>query len=283
MELRSSAVSPAQPRPFSSGVAHVTRGTCCSVPKPCIRGASLHAAPADARPWSTEHICSRRDVFNYLPAMPMMLGLLTQVPAMAAEDTTASSTTVQPAVASASQPESDSWLPFTDNDWQLQLPTSYQYKETPMPQRERGPAPERSPLRARFDSPDGSEVVSIIVQKATIYKQTLFQVTDISQLGDPIATAKLLLPRGSTLLYATQDTQQLPARQTPVGSVELPPRTYYRYEFTTGTGLHVAMAAAAQRGQVYVCGAAVGADRWKDAKQRLKPVVQSFMLRSNVA
>lgn len=63
--------------------------------------------------------------------------LLTQVPAMAAEDTTASSTTVQPAVASASQPESDSWLPFTDNDWQLQLPTSYQYKETPMPQRGR--------------------------------------------------------------------------------------------------------------------------------------------------
>lgn len=41
---------------------------------------------------------------------------------------------------------------------------------------ERGPAPERSPLRARFDSADKDAVLSVIVRNAATLKQTLLQV-----------------------------------------------------------------------------------------------------------
>jgi hypothetical protein len=55
----------------------------------------------------------------------------------------------------------------------------------------------------------------------------LLQVTDISQLGEPVAVAQLLLPRGSTLLAtATQQVPQ-PPKETPLGLVDIPPQTYY--------------------------------------------------------
>lgn len=53
------------------------------------------------------------------------------------------------------------------------------------------------------------------------------QVNDISQMGDPVAVATLILPRGSRLLAtATEQVPQSP-KVTPVGQLELPPRTYY--------------------------------------------------------
>ena len=55
------------------------------------------------------------------------------------------------------------------------------------------------------------------------------QVADISQYGEPIEVAKLLLPRGATLLGTDVLLEQLPARETPVGPVEVPPKKYYRY------------------------------------------------------
>jgi hypothetical protein len=56
----------------------------------------------------------------------------------------------------------------------------------------------------------------------------LLQVNDISQLGDPIEVAKLILPRGSTLLATATQQVPVPPKTTPVGDVELPPQTYYR-------------------------------------------------------
>jgi hypothetical protein len=53
------------------------------------------------------------------------------------------------------------------------------------------------------------------------------QVSDISQLGDPIAVANLVLPRGSTLLAASTQVVEQPAKETPLGPVDIPPQTYY--------------------------------------------------------
>jgi hypothetical protein len=39
--------------------------------------------------------------------------------------------------------------------------------------------------------------------------------------------AKLLLPRGSTLLASASVVVPRGVRETPVGPVEIPPRTYY--------------------------------------------------------
>jgi hypothetical protein len=55
----------------------------------------------------------------------------------------------------------------------------------------------------------------------------VLQVADISQLGNPIEVAQLLLPRGSTLLAtATQQVPQ-PPKETPLGPVDIPPQNYY--------------------------------------------------------
>ncbi len=40
----------------------------------------------------------------------------------------------------------------------------------------RGPAPEPSPVRARFDSPDGTAVVSVLVRNAQAIKRSIVQV-----------------------------------------------------------------------------------------------------------
>ncbi len=56
---------------------------------------------------------------------------------------------------------------------------------------------------------------------------SIMQVNDIKQIGEPIAVAGLVLPRGSTLLASSQQqVTQLP-KDTPLGQVELPPQTYY--------------------------------------------------------
>jgi|LauGreSBDMM110SN_4_FD.fasta_scaffold40265_1 hypothetical protein len=54
------------------------------------------------------------------------------------------------------------------------------------------------------------------------------QVNDISVWGSPEEAAQLLLPRGSVAVSATAEAVQLPAKETPVGLLEIPPRSYYR-------------------------------------------------------
>lgn len=59
----------------------------------------------------------------------------------------------------------------------LQVPSNYRYLETPIVRVERGPQPERSPILARFESPNGGpEVISVLTRKASGLKQTLLQV-----------------------------------------------------------------------------------------------------------
>lgn len=55
------------------------------------------------------------------------------------------------------------------------------------------------------------------------------QISDIANFGTPIEAAPLLLPRGAKLLAATAEVEQLPPRDTMLGTVEIPPKTYYRY------------------------------------------------------
>lgn len=56
--------------------------------------------------------------------------------------------------------------------------------------------------------------------------------------------------------------------------------TSSRYEFTTTNGLHVAMSAAAQRGNVYVCGVSAPTSSWEAAKDAAAKVVRSFRIKN---
>lgn len=59
-------------------------------------------------------------------------------------------------------------------------------------------------------------------------------MTDISAYGTPEEAASLLLPRGSKLVSASVETVALPPRVTPLGDVEVPPKSYYRYRHGEG-------------------------------------------------
>jgi hypothetical protein len=67
--------------------------------------------------------------------------------------------------------------PFVDNEYELQFPNNYTYVETPIVRVERGPQPERSPVLARFEAPNGEPgTISILMRRANALKQTILQV-----------------------------------------------------------------------------------------------------------
>ena len=153
--------------------------------------------------------------------------------------------------------------PFLDNDWSISYPRGYVYREDlsvpPQrdPSRPGGPAPARSPLRARFDAPAlpstgaPAALLSVIVRQAQTLKPTLMQVSDISAFGEPEDAAKLLLPRGARVVSAASSQETSPPRETPLGPVEIPPVSYYYYEFIAPGGAERAVvAAAAARGKI---------------------------------
>ncbi|WIA18087.1 hypothetical protein OEZ85_009568 [Tetradesmus obliquus] len=280
-------------------------------------------------PIRQQQVISRRDLALAAPAV-LLLSAAGRAAALEAEAAApASAAEAAPSTSSSSissLPSADLQL-FIDNDYELQVPSNYAYLATEIQRVERGPQPERSPVLGRFEAPNGQPgLITILTRRAQAFKQTLLQVTDISQLGDPIAVAQLLLPRGSTLLatvvpYVTPHhpmlllparlqvtdisqlgepiavaqlllprgstllataTQQVPQppKETPLGLVEIPPQNYFLFEFTTNTGLHVAMAAAAKKGSVLICGASTTKEQWAQAGPVLSRVVKSFRLRS---
>ncbi|GBF97279.1 hypothetical protein Rsub_09970 [Raphidocelis subcapitata] len=172
------------------------------------------------------------------------------------------------------------FTPFLDNDYSLEVPAAYTYYETPIAVVDRGPQPERSPVRARWESPGGGVSISVLTQRAQTIKRTVLQVSDLAQYGPADEVAKLLLPRGAALLASASIEEARRSRDTPLGVVEIPPRTYYLYEFTTPQGLHVVMSAAAQRGTVYVAGVSAAAGSWDEAKDAAARVVRSFRIRT---
>ncbi|KAF8061996.1 hypothetical protein HT031_004256 [Scenedesmus sp. PABB004] len=235
-----------------TGVAAQARATPLPRSGTVCRACSRQAATA-----------SRRELALGLPAALLLASGAGQ--ALALEAAAPAADAAAPPAPAPALPSAE-LRPFADNDFALQVPANYVYLETPIVSVERGPQPERSPVLARFEAPGGAAgAVSVIVRKAQAFKQTLLQVSDISQLGSPLEVAALLLPRGSTLLGSETAAVPQPAKETPLGVVELPPQNYYIYDFTTPGGDHVAMAAAAKRGSVLICGASVPARAWGGA------------------
>jgi hypothetical protein len=96
------------------------------------------------------------------------------VAASAADSSAAPAPTSSPASTSAPSPVLQQ---FRDNEYELQFPSNYAYVETPIVRVERGPQPERSPVLARFEAPNGEPgVISIIMRRANALKQTILQV-----------------------------------------------------------------------------------------------------------
>ncbi|KAK7821508.1 uncharacterized protein LOC112009829 [Quercus suber] len=106
---------------------------------------------------------------------------------------------------------------------------------------------------ARFSSPDGSEVLSIVIRPSNQLKITFLEAKDVTDLGSLKEAAKIFVPGGSTLYSA----------RTIKIKEEEGFRTYYFYEFGRDEQ-HVALMAAVNSGKAIIAGATAPRSKWED-------------------
>ena len=87
------------------------------------------------------------------------------------------------------------------------------------PRIDRGPAPERSPVRARFDSEDGLSTLSVIVRNAQTVKPSLIQARE----GAPPSSLWLIpIARSTTKQLRATRMAQLSPLILQAGNISLP-------------------------------------------------------------
>ncbi|KAK9137112.1 hypothetical protein Sjap_007706 [Stephania japonica] len=118
---------------------------------------------------------------------------------------------------------------------------------------------------ARFASPDGSEVVSVVIRPSNQLKITFLEAKDVTDLGSLKDAAKIFVPGGSTLYSArtikVKEDEGL--------------RTYYFYEFGVDSQ-HIALVVAVNSGKAYIAGAAAPESRWEDDGIKLRSAAISL-------
>uniref|UniRef100_A0A0F7GYT8 Photosystem II reaction center PsbP family protein n=1 Tax=Francoa sonchifolia TaxID=23250 RepID=A0A0F7GYT8_9ROSI len=118
---------------------------------------------------------------------------------------------------------------------------------------------------ARFASPDGSEVLSVVIRPSNQLKITFLEAKDITDLGSLKEAAKLFVPGGATLFSA----------RTIKIKEEEGYRTYYFYEFGKYEQ-RVALVAAVNSGKAFIAGATAPESKWDDDGVRLRSAAVSL-------
>ncbi|CAN1783958.1 hypothetical protein LINPERHAP1_LOCUS16441 [Linum perenne] len=118
---------------------------------------------------------------------------------------------------------------------------------------------------ARFESADGSEVVSVVIRPTNSLKITFLEAQDVSDLGTLKEAAKIFVPVGSTLFSA----------RTIKIKEEEGLRTYYFYEFGR-YDQHVALMAAVNSGKAIIAGAAAPREKWDEDGVKLRSAAISM-------
>eukprot|EP00798_Chlamydomonas_sp_ICE-L_P010368 gene10368-8307_t len=195
----------------------------------------------------------------------------------------AEETTLEVAATAAATPVKPPVL-MKEYEYEFYAPGNFDYIEVQQDMPERGPAPERSPVLVRFEAAEGEAVISVINRGAQTLKQTFRQVGDITMLGTQIEVAALLLPKGAKLQGQSVLEITFPPQEVPIlGTIEIPPKTYYRYDFIAPTGRRVYMSAAAMKGKVFVCGASMPTELWTTYKDDVTKSVDTFRLKGGPA
>lgn len=118
---------------------------------------------------------------------------------------------------------------------------------------------------ARFASPDGSEVLSVVIRPSNQLKITFLEAKDITDLGSLKEAAKIFVPGGATLYSA----------HTIKIKEEEGYRNYYFYEFGNDIQ-HVALVAAVNSGKAFIAGATAPDNKWNDDGVRLRSAAVSL-------
>ncbi|KAJ6821475.1 uncharacterized protein M6B38_392445 [Iris pallida] len=120
---------------------------------------------------------------------------------------------------------------------------------------------------ARFATPDGSAVLSVVVRPTNQLKITFLEAKDITDLGSLKAAAKIFVPAGANLYSARtfkiKDDENV--------------RTYYFYEFG-GDGQRVALVAAVNSGKAYIAGATAPQSKWEEDGVQLRSAAISLTI-----
>ncbi|KAG2244045.1 hypothetical protein Bca52824_094114 [Brassica carinata] len=118
---------------------------------------------------------------------------------------------------------------------------------------------------ARFASPDGSEVVSVVIRPSNSLKITFLEAKDISELGSLKEAARIFVPGAATIFSA----------RTIKVKEEEGFRNYYLYEFGRDEE-RIALVAAVNRGRVFIAGAAAPESKWKEDELKLRSAAISL-------
>ncbi|EYU26892.1 hypothetical protein ABFS82_02G105000 [Erythranthe guttata] len=120
---------------------------------------------------------------------------------------------------------------------------------------------------ARFASPDGSEVLSVVVRPSNQLKITFLEAKDIADLGSLKEASRIFVPVGVTLYSA----RIIKIKE------EDGYRNYYFYEFGADEQ-RVALVAAVNSGKVIIAGVTAPQNKWDDHGVRLRSAAVSLTL-----
>ncbi|KAK1432514.1 hypothetical protein QVD17_09411 [Tagetes erecta] len=118
---------------------------------------------------------------------------------------------------------------------------------------------------ARFATPDGSEVLSVVIRPSNQLKITFLEAQDVSDLGTLKEAKKIFVP-GGTDLYS--------ARAIKIKEDE-GYRTYYFYEFGNDDQ-HAALVAAVNSGKTIIAGVSAPQSKWVNDGIKLRSAAVSL-------
>ncbi|KAL3682024.1 hypothetical protein R1sor_000046 [Riccia sorocarpa] len=248
---------------------------------------SLHYS----RPWravttasssmdSEEKSLTRREVLSSSAAILAAVAFpcnshgLSRVYDVSEDSSAGSSETVSPAPSKGvvqSVDDVSTWYRFRGEGFALRIPPGYQDVLDPLDEEALnslyGERAKDRPFAARFASPDGDEVLSVVIKPASQMRLSFFEAMDVKDFGTIREAAPKFVPGGAKLVAA----KIINSTKSRV------PRTYYMYEFLA-KDKHVALSAGVAGGRVFVLGATVPESKWKEAGDKMRSAALSFYL-----
>lgn len=135
-------------------------------------------------------------------------------------------------------------------------------------------------VRAEVVSPDNKVTISVIQQQASKLKQSLLQITSITQLGSLQDVSRLILPPGTKIINASVKEFPLTPKDTGtvVGVIQRDPLILYRYSAELSNGKRSEIAAGVILGRVLLMGAGCATEDWGVEGAIIESIADSFKL-----
>ncbi|KAI9098924.1 hypothetical protein K1719_024691 [Acacia pycnantha] len=164
-----------------------------------------------------------------------------------------------------------SWFQFYGDGFAIRVPPEFQDMNEPEDYNAGlslyGDKAKPKTFAARFASPDGSEVLSVVTRSTNQLKITFLEAQDISDLGSLKNAARIFVPGGATLYSA----------RTIKIKEEDGFRTYYFYEFGRYEE-HVALMAGVSSGKAIIAGATAPQSKWDSDGVKLRSAAISLTI-----